>query len=327
MAEKLQVAIVGLGLIGASAGLALRRFQDRVYVIGHDRDPEVAGRAKKMGAVDRTEWNLINTVRTADRVILALPLSEMRATFEAIAGELKTGCVVMDTASVKQPVMNWANTLLPDDTYFVGGHPIVLADHAALEGARADLFDGKLFCLTPDMHTNDTAVRLASDVAEALGARPYFLDAVEHDGLIAAVEHLPAITAAALMSLVTDSSGWSDMRKLAGSQFFLSTQLAVPSGQEAVDGSFANRELVAQWLDRLMDELTEWRERLVAGDAEEAAKEVDRGLTSGRKWMWAHDHGSWDEEAPSADLPTAGSTMRGMLFGRLRMQPEKSKRK
>jgi prephenate dehydrogenase len=327
MGEKLQVAIVGLGLIGASAGLALRRYQDRVYVIGHDRNPEIAGRAKKMGAVDRTEWNLINTVRSADRVILALPLNEIRDTLEAIAGDLKPGCVIVDTADVKQPVMNWASTLLPQDAYFVGGHPIVLADQATLEGARADLFDRTMFCLTPNSRTNDTAVRLAADVAEALGARPYFLDAEEHDGLIAAVDHLPALTAAALMKLMTGSSSWADMRKLAGSQFFLSTQLAAPNGQDSVDGPLANRDHVVHWLDRLISELTAWREQLVRGDETEMTGQVDRGLAAGEKWLFAHARGNWDDEAPVADMPTAGSSMRELMFGRLRMQPDKAKRK
>jgi prephenate dehydrogenase len=327
MAEKLQVAIVGLGLVGASAGLALRRFQDRVYVIGHDRSPEVAGRAKKMGAVDRTEWNLINTVRAADRVILALPLSEIHDTLEAIAGELKTGCVIVDTADVKKPVMAWAKKLLPDDTYFVGGHPIVVADEATLDGARADLFDQKMFCLTPDLHTNDTAVRLAADVAEALGARPYFLDADEHDGLAAAVQHLPAVTSAALMSLLTTSSGWDDLRKVAGGQFFISTLLSAGSGQEAMDGPFANRELVAAWLDRLIDELITWRDQLLSGEEAAITEQVDRGLVAGRRWLAAQARGNWDDQAPAVDMPTAGSSMREMMFGRLGRAPEKPKRK
>lgn len=327
MGEKLQVAIVGLGLIGTSAGLALRRYQDRVTVIGHDRDPEIAGRAKKMGAVDRTEWNLPNTVRNADRVILALPLGEIRDTLEAIAGDLKTGCVIIDTADVKVPVLAWAKTLLPADAYFVGAHPIVVADRADLEGARADLFDHKLFCLTPDMSTNDGAVRLAADVAEALGAQPYFIDAEEHDGLIAAVEHLPALTAAALMTLMTDSSGWGDMRKLAGSQFFLSTQLAAASGKEAVEGLFANRTHVVGWLDRLIEELMSWREQLTEGDEKEAAGQMDAAVAAGQRWLAAQASGNWDDGKPAVELPTAGSSLRELMFGRLRFQPEKQKRK
>ena len=77
MPDKLQVSIIGLGLIGASAGLALRRHTDRVTVVGHDPNPTAAGTAKKAGAVDRTEWNLINAISGADRVLLALPLDQV----------------------------------------------------------------------------------------------------------------------------------------------------------------------------------------------------------------------------------------------------------
>ena len=149
MAEKFTITIIGLGLIGASAGLALRRYQDKVTIVGHDPDPARAGKAKQMGAVDRTEWNLINGVTKADRVLLALPAGAMRETFEIIAKELKPGCVLLDTCSVKAPVLEWAAELLPESVHFVGGHPIVVAENMDTASARADLFEKKLFCLIP----------------------------------------------------------------------------------------------------------------------------------------------------------------------------------
>ena len=121
--------------------------------------------------MDRTEWNLISTVTNADRVILALPLDEIRDTLDAIKDDLRPGCVIIDTADVKAPVMEWAAELLPAEVHFVGGHPIVLSDRLDADGARPDLFENKLFCLTPDSRTDDAAVRLAADVVEAMGAK------------------------------------------------------------------------------------------------------------------------------------------------------------
>ncbi len=126
MPDKLQVSIIGLGLIGASAGLALRRHADRVTVIGHDLDPSIAGAAKKAGAVDRTEWNLINAISRADRVLLALPLDQVCDTLKAIAQDLKPGCVIVDTADVKVPANAAAAAVLPKGVHFVGGHPILI---------------------------------------------------------------------------------------------------------------------------------------------------------------------------------------------------------
>lgn len=325
MSEKLHVAIIGLGLIGTSAGLALHKYQEKVTVVGHDASPELAGKAKKAGAVDRTEWNLINAVAPADRVILALPLSEIRATLEAMKDELRPGCIVVDTADVKAPVMAWAAELLPPQVHFVGGHPIVLSDTLEPDGARANLFEGKLFCLTPGSATDGTAVQLAADVAEALGAKPFFLDAEEHDGLVAGVEHLPGLLAAALMSLTSRSAGWKDMRKLAANQFFASSLLVSRSGQEAAAGPLANREHAVHWLDAMVAELTWYRDQLAAGEGGEIAGRVDSGLAAGHSWLNATYTGNWDADPGGLDqVPSAGQSLREMFFGRLRL-PDRGK--
>jgi prephenate dehydrogenase len=332
MPEKLQITIVGLGLIGASAGLALHRFREKLTVVGHDPSPDLASKAKRAGAVDRTEWNLISAVANADRVILALPLSDIRFTLDAIKEDLRPGCIVVDTANIKAPVVQWAAELLPPEVHFVGGHPIVLSDTLEPDGARADLFQGKLFCLTPSSNTDSTAVQLAADVAEALGAKPYFLDADEHDGLVAGVEHLPQLLAAILMSITSGSSGWKDMRKLAANQFFASTLLTARSGKEVVAGPLANSEHLVHWIDAAIAELTTYREQLARGKADEMAVQVDRGLAAVNSWLNATYTGNWDAEAnPMVEVPSAGSTMRELFFGRLRLpgqkQPDQEKRK
>lgn len=333
MPDKLHVAIVGLGLIGTSAGLALRRYQDKVTVVGHDPEVARAAKAKRAGAVDRTEWNLINTIAPADRVILALPLAEIRTTLDAIKQDLRPGCIIMDTADVKVPVLQWAAELLPPEVHFVGGHPIVLSETLEADGARANLFEGKLFCLTPAPRTDASAVQLAADVAEALSAKPYFIDAAEHDGLAAGVEQLPTLLAAALMSATSESSGWRDLRKLAANQFFASTLLTATSGKEAMAGPLANREHSTQWLDAMIAELTEYRDLLARGEADELAKKVDAGLAAERSWLNATYTGNWDaEDNPAVDLPNTRSTLRELFFGRLGQpsrarQAEQAKRK
>ncbi len=325
MPDKLHVAIIGLGLIGQSIGLALHRYQDKLTVVGHDADPNLASKAKRSGAVDRTGWNLISTVAPADRVILALPLPEIRATLDAIKEDLRPGCIVMDTADVKTPVLQWAAELLPPEVHFVGGHPIVLAETLEPDGARANLFEGKLFCLTPAPGTDATAVQLAAEVAEAMGAKPYFVDAMEHDGLAAGVDHLPALLAAALMSMTADSPGWRDMRRLAGNQFFASTLLMANNGKNAMAGPLANRENAIQWIDALIEELGGYREMLARDEADALAQRVDTGLAAGRSWLNATYTGDWDaEDRPAVDLPNTRTTLRELFLGRLRM-PDRAK--
>ena len=152
---KPRITIVGLGLIGSSIGLALSREQRDFEIIGHDKSSAAAGQAKKLQAVDKTEWNLISACDGAGLVILALPLGAIRETMQAVAGELAEGAVVMDTASVKAPVQAWADELLPSNVPFVGTNPIVGSDATGDITARADLFEGRLWAICPSPSTDE----------------------------------------------------------------------------------------------------------------------------------------------------------------------------
>jgi prephenate dehydrogenase len=328
MAEKMNITIVGLGLIGASAGLALRRYADRVTVIGHDRDTGLANRAKSAGAVERTEWNLINAVSRADRVLLALPLGEIRDTLKAIAQDLKPGCLLLDTASIKAPVLAWAAELLPANVSLVGGHPIVLADPTDPTAASADLFTDKLFCLTPPARADDAAVRLAADLVEALGAKPFFVDVTEHDGMAAAVEHVPALLAAALLSATSRSSGWSDMRKLAATQYFASTFMAEGDPATMMAAVRANRAHVTRWLDILINALADWRERLGEDDDPRAGESLAAGQAARQAWLSAQRTGQWEEATSSmSDVQGMGASLGQLIgLGRARLPADKRKR-
>ncbi len=323
MTEKLRVAIVGLGLVGQSIGLALRRYPEKVTVIGHDPSPELSSKAKRAGAVERAEWNLISAVANADRIVLALPLNELRFTLDAIKQDVQEGCVIVDTADIKAPVMQWAAELLPANVHFVGGHPILLTDALEPDAARADLFDSKLFCLTPDARTDATGVRLAADIAEAIGAKPYFMDALEHDGLAAGAQNLPMLMAAALMSVTTGSQGWKEMRKLAGNQYYAGTVLVAGSGKQVAAEALANRENAAHWIDAVITELASYKAQLLGGDAEQLAASVDRGLEAGKSWLNAAVSGQWEIDG-IPPTPPVGMGIRELFFGRLGKPRERS---
>jgi prephenate dehydrogenase len=326
MAEKLQITIVGLGLIGTSAGLALRRYADKVSIVGHDKDSKLAGKAKKMGAGDRTEWNLISAVREAYRVLLALPADQIKSTLAAMAKDLQSGCILLDTAEVKAAVLQWAAEILPKDVHLIGGHPILMVENPNIEAASASLFEDKLFCLTPDAGSEAAAVRLAADLVEAMGAKPFFLDAAEHDSMIAAVEHVPAILAGAILDATSASSGWLDMRKLAASQFYSSTLIMAGGGAEAAEACAANRENVLYWLDQLMAGLRAWRQNFADGDSDALSNAFDRGLQARHSWLAALSSGNW-EEIVTAELPTSGTLMRSLIgFGAPHTPAEKKKK-
>src|SRR5439155_9521993 len=143
-----KIAIIGLGLIGGSIGLGLKAAKlEGVQVVGHDRDPSVGAKARRVGAVDESDWNLISAVRGANMVIIATPVVGVRETFGFIADHLEPGCVITDTASTKAEVMGWAADMLPPNIHFVGGHAMAGKETPGIDGAEATRFKGAAYCV------------------------------------------------------------------------------------------------------------------------------------------------------------------------------------
>jgi prephenate dehydrogenase len=318
--SKPRITIVGLGLIGGSIGLALHQTGNDYEVVGHDREHTVASQARKRGAVSKAEWNLISACEGADLIVLATPVMAVKETLTAIAPYLKPGCLVTDTASIKGPVMAWAQEILPETVHFVGGDPIISQEASTggslptgIEGARADLFQGGLYCLTPSPETAPQAVQLATDLVHLLGARPFFLDAAEHDGLVAGIDHLPFVLSAALMGTTITSPAWREMRKLAGDAFQSVTRFS--SGDAAIyrDACLTNGENIVRWIDACLARLKELREVIVAQEAEELEETFEEAMSVRDEWLRDRAEGRWEpaEETPAS--PPERSFMRRLI--------------
>ncbi len=318
--KKPRIAIVGLGFIGGSIGLALHQAEGDFEVVGHDRERSAASQAQKIGAVDKTDWNLISACEDADLIVIATPVGAIKDTLAAIAPYLKLGCLITDTASIKAPVVQWADEILPEEAYFVGGNPIVggagttTADRPSggTDAAKADLFSGAVYCLTPAAGTAPDAVRLASDFVSLLGAVPYFLDPLEHDGLMAGVDHLPFVLSAALLGITAESTTWREMRKLAGGAFESATRFVSADPTTYRDACLANSENIVRWIDAYSGKLAELKETVLAGDAEKLGQVFEEALIARQKWLKAREEGHWEEV--SAEMPTMASFM-GQVFG------------
>jgi prephenate dehydrogenase len=319
--SKPQVAIVGLGLIGGSIGLALRESGVTSAVVGHDKDLEIGKRAKKLGAVDRVDWNLIAACADADLVILAIPVGAMRETLEVIGPELRHGCVVMDTASLKGVVLDWAIDSLSERVYFVGTDPILprpIEREGGLASARADLFRGGLFCLVPAPGVPESAVKVVTDLVALLGANPLFFDAAEHDGLLAAVDHLPSLLALALLEMAVNQPSWRELRKVAGASFESSTYLPLTDPAALGDLSVVNRDNILRWLDTFSASLASIRCSVAEGQAETLGLRFQKVLEERQKWLQDRDVGRWDERLGQEIPPQPGllETLLGGLWGK-----------
>lgn len=323
--SKPRITIVGLGLIGGSLGLALRQAEVASAIIGHDKSRPAAEDAKRMGAVDRVHWNLISACEESDLVILATPVGAIEETLEAIGPYLRPGGVVLDTASIKGPVMAWAAEHLPDQVHFVGGDPVLsMSTHGqwGIKAARADLFHRGLFCLVPSPKAGADSVKLATDLVSILGAKPLFLDAAEHDGLQAAVEHLPAVLSLALLETVIHQPAWRELRKMAGSSFEASTQLVSGNSLEHSDLYLLNRENVLRWIDVLTASLGSIRQALAEEQSEALVDLFEGAVQERQKWLADRTEGQW-HEGPRTEMPPKPSMM-DSLFGTLwRRKPTK----
>lgn len=315
--SKPRITIIGLGLIGGSIGLALRQAGGDYEVVGHDREHTAAGKAHKRGAVSKTEWNLISACEGADLIIIATPVMAIKETLTAVAPYLKSGCLITDTASIKGPVMVWAKEILPDTVHFVGGDPVIsqeIGQPRGIEGARADLFRGGLYCLTPSPEAAPQAVQLATDLVHLLGARPFFLDAAEHDGLIAGVDHLPFVLSAALLGTTVPSPAWREMRKLAGDAFQSATHLSSGDAATYRDVCLTNGENIVRWIDACLVRLRELREVIIAQEAEKLEKTFEEVISVRDRWLREKADGRWElTEETSIPIPPQPSFLRRFI--------------
>ena len=323
---KPQITIVGLGMIGGSIGLALRQTGLASVVIGHDKDMGIANQARKLGMVDRAEWNLISACEHTDLIILATPMAAIEPTFKAIAPYLRPGCVLIDTATLKAPVLAWAEAILPKEVHFVGADPIIVSQPPAgtdaratgLKAARADLFKDALFCLVPAPQADPSAVKLAADLASVLGAKPFFLDATEHDSLLAAVEHLPAIATLALLEMAIGQPSWQEMRKLAGPPFELATHLASTDPSSYSDLAVANRDNLVRWIDALSASLASLRQALAEGTQQALAERFVAAMAERDRWLNDRAAGRLLETAPTGPMPTKAEMFDAFMGSGLR---------
>ena len=310
-----QITIIGTGLIGTSIGLALKNVKNRtVQIVGHDREPTASRRAQKMGAVDKLEWNLLRAVRDADMVIMATPVVTMRTIMQEIAEVLPEDCIVTDTGSTKQQVLQWADEILPPHVDFVGGHPMAGKESSGPDEAEASLFKDAAYCVLPSPKASKFSAEAVVSLAETLGAKPFFIDAQEHDSLIAAVSHLPIALSAALVRCTTKSPSWGEMARLTAGGYRDITRLASGDPEMNRDIYLTNSKEIGVWLDRVIGELLEIRRHLEEGDEAGVARLFATAYEEREKWV----AGVIDRPGGvEVELPTVGEQMSNLLVGEL----------
>ena len=252
MAEG-SVGIVGLGLMGSSLALALRRAWPETALLGCDRDPLTVRRAIDRGVVDVAGPDL-DAVAPAGLLVLAVPVPTMRDLLPRLAGG---PALVTDLGSTKAELMAWAAAAGLD---LVGGHPMCGRERSGIEAADADLYRGATWVLT-------RAEPRVQALVEAVGARPVVLDADRHDELVAGVSHAAFVLSAAYMLSVAGSPGWSDAAGLAASGFRDMTRLAAGDPEMEAGIARTNARHLGAALDAFEAALARIRRHLDRDDA------------------------------------------------------------
>jgi len=279
------VTIIGLGLIGGSIGLSLRQGSRPGWeIVGCSRRQETVTNALRLGAIGRGEASLESAVKQADLVIIATPVLTIKEIFSAIAPHLSLGCAVTDTASTKVQVMKWAKEILPPMVDFIGGHPMAGKESNGIQAAEARLLRRCTYCLTPSENASPKSIDMMTSMVKRLGAIPFFIDAQEHDNLVAGISHLPILLSAALVSLTTKNPSWLTMSKLAASGYRDLTRLASGNAEVNSNICLSNKEAIIDWADKFSQELERYRQ-LVAREDNRLEQALAEASKARQKWL------------------------------------------
>ncbi|MFN3476294.1 MAG: prephenate dehydrogenase [Candidatus Methylomirabilales bacterium] len=283
-----RVTIIGVGLIGGSLALALKKGRIAEEIRGVDRSKENLQKAVALGMLDRAFLDPSLGVDGSDLVVLATPVGAIVEVAEEIAPRLKVGSILTDVGSVKAPVVEELERLLPSGRWAVGGHPIAGRERSGAEAASADLFVGAKCILTPTPRTDPGALERVKAFWERMGAEVVLMDPVRHDEVFAAVSHLPHVVAYSLMGAILaleDDGG--PMLEFAAGAFKDFTRVAMSHPTMWRDICLYNRGPLLQMIGRFKTALTRLEGLIEASDGEglfrafERAKLVRENLEGG----------------------------------------------
>lgn len=333
MAE-VQIAILGLGRIGTSIGLALKAYNERPQskhkfrITGYDSTPDEVKTAQKLGAIDSASGQASDAARGKDIVVMALPYGEIEGAYQYISQDLRPGAVVLDFSPLKHNPLAWAAKHLGSDTHMIGLTPLVnpskLFDGVATsDRASADLFDNGVMLVLPSVTCISEAIELATDFGGILGSRTQFMDAGEHDSLITATEIMPAVLGLGYYAALSRSAGWNDLSRATNANFGMFTHHLFDTHPDDLVGLLRDsRADSVRVLDSVMAALTQLRAALAADDRDTLEAVTTESAESYEQWYNKRYHWKFDDgkvktpEAPGIMSSLFGSFIGGRMSGK-----------
>jgi len=259
------LAVIGVGLIGGSYGLAAKAKDLFDRVVGCARSEATARAALECGAVDRMTNDPADACRDAEMVVLCTPPESMAGIGRLIADTCPPSAIVTDAASVKGPVVAALEPLFGDPSRFVGGHPMAGSERSGVANADAGLFRGATYVVTPTERTSSEAAEAVRALVGALDARLIEMSPARHDAAVALASHVPHIAAAALArrALARD-----DARAVHGTGLWDTTRVAAGDPALWCEILLTNADAIAGPLGALAEDVSNVRDLLRSGDRE-----------------------------------------------------------
>jgi prephenate dehydrogenase len=251
--KKVNITIVGLGLIGGSIGLSLKaHFKTAVTIVGMDHHQETCSYAVQCGAIDNWSNDYQQAIAQADYIFLCTPVLQIVQVVEAILPYLKAGAVITDVGSTKSYLCKQLKSLLPDDVSYVAGHPMAGSERSGIQAAEKDLFRNKCYILIPETSNSLKAVQELRALLACTGALITEMDLAQHDECAAVISHVPHVVAAALVHLIGfKPADLENNLKLAGGGFRDTTRIASSNADMWADICLTNSDSIINSLSNL----------------------------------------------------------------------------
>lgn len=262
-----KVTLVGVGLLGGSLGLALRKRCLAERVVGYVRRATTISECERAGAVDEAVCDLAEAVADADLVVLCTPVAQMSDLMLRMVPSLKRGAVITDVGSVKRQVVRDLERMAAEaGAAFVGSHPMAGSEKTGVSAARADLFVHAISVVTPTSRSKPAALLAVEQLWRDVGAKVLRMSAAKHDALVSRSSHLPYVLAASLASLVLDPSWPREQTLLCAGGFRDTTRIASGSPEMWRDILLTNADYVGRALAQLRKRLDIVAEATAKGD-------------------------------------------------------------
>lgn len=282
-----KLVIIGVGLIGGSFALALRKATAVRHIIGVGRSKKNLQHALDQGVIDEIAENLAGALQDADFILLAMPVGQTERVMMQITPHLQTNSIISDAGSTKTDVITAARTHLGKHLKnFVPGHPIAGAEQSSVAAAQADLFVGKHIILTPIKETRIDAIRKTVALWQACGAHVSQMNVKEHDETLAATSHLPHILAFTLMNHLRHSTDQPEsLLRFAGSGFRDFTRIASSSPEMWRDISLSNRIALLKQINTFQNELKTLQTMLEEGNGKALENAFSEAREMREDWL------------------------------------------